>query len=263
VDIQVLGPVSLCGGGRTERLGPQLARLVAALVCARGGAVSSERLVALLWDGAPGDPRGRQATLRSHVSHLRRLLAADGDVEPPFVTRTADRGSSGYVLTTPPGRLDARRFEALVEAGRAAARHGDVTGARARYTQALALWRGTPFGELHRHPFLRAESRRLLELRHAAGLDLLEARLGCGEHAALLDELAALVAARPRLVAPRRMLATALARAGRPDDAVATCRAGLALLASDGVVSPVLEGLVQDLLTAPPAPEEGGAALLQ
>jgi DNA-binding SARP family transcriptional activator len=219
--------------------------------------VSSERLVTLLWDHGPGDARGRQATLRSHVSHLRKLLASDGDPYAPTVTRTSSGGASGYVLTTPSGRLDASRFEALLGAGRAAAARGDTAGALARHRDALRLWRGTPFGELHRLPFVAAEGRRLLELRSAAEQGLLAARLSAGQHAEILDDLTGLVAAHPRRVEPRRMLVTVLARVGRHEEALATCRAGLALLAADGVVSPVLESLLHELQgTSPGRPRD-------
>ena len=252
MDIEVLGPVRLNAGGRPERLGPQLARLVAALVCARGEAVGSERLVTLLWDDAPrAGARDRQATLRSHVSHLRRLLASDGDPDAPEVRRVSGRG---YALTVPPRRLDADRFEGLVLAGRAAASRDDAVLAVARYREALLLWRGTPFGALARQPYALAEGRRLAELRAAAGQGLLLARLEAGDHAAIVRELGELVAARPRQVEPRRMLVTALHRAGRPDEAIAACRAGLALLAADGVASPVLEALLHELLAGPARP---------
>ena len=245
VDIEVLGPVRLNAGGRPERLGPQLARLVAALVCARGAAVSSERLVTLLWDDAPrAGARDRQPTLRSHVSHLRRLLASDGDADAPTVRRLTGRG---YALTIPPRRLDADRFESLVRSGRAAAARGDAVRAVALHLDALRLWRGTPFGALARQPYAIAEGRRLADLRAAAEQELLLARLDSGDHAAIVGELTDLVTARPRRVEPRRMLVTALHRAGRHDEAVATCRAGLALLAADGVASPVLEGLLHEL----------------
>lgn len=81
--ISVLGPVQVTHGGRPVRLGPKLVELLAILLVE---AVPASRVVQLLWDAAP--PAGARATLRSHISHLRRALEADpAEHHPPQAER--------------------------------------------------------------------------------------------------------------------------------------------------------------------------------
>src|SRR5262245_38377930 len=79
--------------------------LVAALVLHPNQVGSADRLVEVLWTGAP--PASALNTLQGYVSHVRKLLG--GDV---IVTR-----APGYLLAVELGQIDAARFERLVAAG--------------------------------------------------------------------------------------------------------------------------------------------------
>jgi YVTN family beta-propeller protein len=174
--------------------------------------VPRDRLIEELWGEAA--PATVNAVLNVYLSRLRRLLA-DGDGDELLATQ-----APGYVLRVPAERLDARRFEALLEQGRGALARGDPQQAAATLRAALSLWRGPPLADLAYEPFARTETRRLEELRLAALEDRIEADLALGRHDALVAELETLVAENPyreRLQAQRML---ALYRSGRQAEAL-------------------------------------------
>src|SRR5205823_7260050 len=103
----------------------------------------------------------------------------------------------GYMLRLGPGDLDATRFAALVARGRDRASAGDPREASVTLAEALALWRGPALADVADASFVRAEAARLEEARLSAVEERIDADLACGDHAALIGELAALVAAHP------------------------------------------------------------------
>ena len=75
IALNVLGPVEVRRGGALVPIeGLKRRQLLAVLVAARGSEVSVDRLGEALWEGEP--PESARATLQSHVSRLRRALAA-------------------------------------------------------------------------------------------------------------------------------------------------------------------------------------------
>jgi YVTN family beta-propeller protein len=150
------------------------------------------------------------------LSKVRRLLA-DGD-------ELLATQAPGYVLRVPPDRLDARRFEVLLEQGREALALGDAEQADAKLRAALSLWRGPPLADLAYEPFAQMEVRRLEELRLAALEDRIEADLALGRHDALVAELETLVAANPYRERLQGQLMLALYRSGRQAEALDTYR---------------------------------------
>ncbi|MFC5143368.1 BTAD domain-containing putative transcriptional regulator [Streptomyces aureoversilis] len=202
--------------GHDLPIGPPRRRALLALLLIRPGrVVSTELLVEELWGEEP--PRRAVATLQSHVSHLRRALqpAAGPDGTPVLRHR-----AGGYVLELDPARIDVCRFELLVTEGRRLLEQRDPLAARDRLTQALALWRGTPYGEFDGHPPLSDESTRLEHVRLTAVESCAEARLALGaaeEVAADLEQEARRHPARERLVGH---LMTALSRLGRQAEAL-------------------------------------------
>ena len=168
--------------------------------------MSTERLCEELWaDHAPADP---PAVLQSIVSRLRRLLRPEAEIvaRPP-----------GYVLQAEEGTVDAERFELLCAGAKAV---NDPTRMAEQLQTALACWRGSAFEEFAEFEWAAVEAVRLDELRANAHEDLLDARLACGEHAALVGELEALVADSPLRERPWRQLITALYRSGRSAEAL-------------------------------------------
>src|SRR6188472_118435 len=113
MDFAILGPLRVGGSdGAIEIRAPKQRALLAMLLLSyRDDAVSSGRLIDVLWDEDP--PPTASKALQVHVSQLRRALGA----ENPIVTRP-----HGYTITLPPGALDLERFETLVAQSRNAER---------------------------------------------------------------------------------------------------------------------------------------------
>ncbi|EST30224.1 AfsR/SARP family transcriptional regulator [Streptomyces roseochromogenus] len=194
---------------------PKVRVLLAALLLEPGRVVSVESLKDALWGGAP--PVSAQASLHNHVTRLRRLL------DDPDRLRAVP---PGYVLRVDHGELDVHVFDARVAEARAAHARRDWSGVVRACTAGLALWRGTPLSglpaDLGGYALVqRLEEARLLllERRYDAELALGGARL-----AALVPELAALVAEYPLREAYHRQLMLALHRTGRQAEALAVHR---------------------------------------
>ncbi|MEV6977506.1 tetratricopeptide repeat protein [Kitasatospora sp. NPDC093806] len=227
--------------------GPKRRALLAALALEFGRVVPVERLLDLLWDGAPSSTA--RSALRGHVTAVRRLLAAAADgipvggpvAEDPDGLHVVTRGA-GYALLGDPEAVDVQRFERLRAAG-------EETGAETadRLRRALDLWRGPALdgcgsGRLAAEAGPRLTAARRDTVERLAALLLAEAdgsggvegsvegsaggfvdRLG--EVTADLAELAAAEPARESaaalLVRCRTVLAGLLAAAGRGYDAIA------------------------------------------
>ncbi|MFE9352629.1 BTAD domain-containing putative transcriptional regulator [Streptomyces olivaceoviridis] len=194
---------------------PKVRALLAALLLEPGRVVSVEALKDALWGGAP--PVSAQASLHNHVTRLRRLL------DDPERLRAVP---PGYVLRVDHGELDVHVFDARVAEARAAHARRDWPDVVRACASALALWRGTPLSGLPADIGGYALVQRLtearlllLELRYDAELALGGARL-----AALVPELAALVAEHPLREAYHRQLMLALHRTGRQAEALAVHR---------------------------------------
>ncbi|MGW7410363.1 BTAD domain-containing putative transcriptional regulator [Streptomyces sp. NPDC054833] len=202
--------------GHDLPLGPPRRRTLLALLLIRlGRVVPTELLVEELW----GDraPRHAVATLQSHVSHLRRALHTKTRTSQLSVLR---HRTPGYVLDLDPEQVDACRFERLVTDGRRLLEQRDPRTAHARLTEALGLWRGSPYAEFDSHPPLSDEGTRLEQIRLTAVESCAEARLALGaaeEVAADLDGEARRHPTRERLVGH---LMTALSRLGRQAEAL-------------------------------------------
>ncbi len=213
----ILGPVEVLRGGRPVPLGGPLERaLLGVLLVRAGSSVSSEELVELLWPQGP--PPTASATLRSHVSRLRRRLHPDA---PPGSRHSVlHRVAGGYRLTPELDAVDSHRFDRLIRDGQEALADGEPRIAALHLRSALALWRGQPFGDLRYEPFAASEAERLEE-RRAAAMELLaaaEIRLGHSTEAVAL--LQALVGADPFREAAWALLIEALYRLGRRAEAL-------------------------------------------
>src|SRR3954470_15670148 len=134
MEFAILGPLRVGGpAGPIELRAPKQRALLAMLLLSyREDAVSSGRLIDVLWDEDP--PPTASKALQVHVSQLRRALGP----ENPVVTRP-----SGYAIELAPGQLDLERFETLV----AQARSAPPPEAAEMLREALALFRGTPLAD--------------------------------------------------------------------------------------------------------------------
>ena len=162
------------------------------LLAHANGVVSTDSLVDALWADAP--PRSAERTLQAYVSRLRRVL------EPgrPSGDRSAvlPRSSGGYRIVVPAHRVDAARFEELARRGAEQLARKEPA-ALDTLTEALALWRGEPYGDFCDLEWCAGEAARLNGLRVCVVEDRLAAELDAGGSAALVPELEAAVAEHP------------------------------------------------------------------
>ena len=160
--LRVLGNVEVRRGTEPVAIGgPKPRQILAMLVAAHGGVVSTDRLAEELWgDEQPADPG---AVLQSNISRLRKLLHPEARIvaRPP-----------GYSLEIEPSAVDAWRFEATQLAARPDVAPAAVIEANER---ALACFSGPPYAEFSDREWARGAVSRLEELRTVAREEVLSA----------------------------------------------------------------------------------------
>ncbi|HEX3782137.1 MAG TPA: BTAD domain-containing putative transcriptional regulator, partial [Pseudonocardiaceae bacterium] len=174
---------------------------------------------------------------------LRRALT-------PIPSITITWQSTGYRLTTDHNTIDLHRFRTLVDTARTA-EHDQR--AIILFEAAMDLWRGAPFATLDL-PWFDALRAVLVRERHAALLDLTDARLRTGQHGTLLPDLTDQADECPLDERLAGQLMLALYRSGRPADALARYRHIRERLAEELGADPglPLQELHQRILTADP-----------
>ena len=227
----VLGPLVVWddSGAPLDVGGRQPRTVLSALLYARGGEVSTDGLVDVLWGDDP--PTSAINTIHSYISRLRRVVSASGGAELVL-------HDGGYRLVVDPEQVDVDRFERLVADGQAQIGAGHVREARQRFASALELWRGDAFPELADHGPSLGEIARLDELRLATLDARLDADLSLGRHAPIVAELHAVVAEHPYHEPFAAKLALALYRSDRQVDALDVVRDASRRLREELGVSP-------------------------
>jgi predicted ATPase/DNA-binding SARP family transcriptional activator len=227
MDVRILGPFEVVDGDVPVALGTPKERAVLALLAVNANrVVSIDRLAEELWNGEPPDQA--VSALRVYVSHLRKVLPADR-----LLTK-----EPGYLLRLDDDELDAARFEAMVEAARAAHDRGDFAGAAGRFDSALALWRGMVLEDVPPTASVAAEAMRLEEARLAAVEDHVAAELAIGRHRTLVAELSALVDEYPLRERLWEHLVLALYRCGRQAEALRAYQRARATLVEELGIEP-------------------------
>ncbi|MEW1780331.1 BTAD domain-containing putative transcriptional regulator [Streptomyces sp. NPDC086777] len=227
-EVRLLGPVEVWDGGRRAPLGgSRPLAVLAALVVHLGEVISTERLVDFVWDEEA--PATAGALVATHVSAVRRALARVGTAE---LVRTRP---PGYAAGLAPDRVDARRFEELLAAGRSL---GRTEGAAEVLTEALGLWRGREALEGLGQSFARIEAARLGELRLVAQEESFALALELDRADGTIAPLLAHVAAHPLRERPRGQLMTALFRTGRVSDALRIYQEGRSVLRDELGIDP-------------------------
>jgi len=217
MDFRILGPIEAIEHDRPVALGGAKQRaLLGMLLLHAGEVVSSDRLIDELWRGERHEEALK--ALQVAVSRLRKALEPDrpGGVD----RRLIQTRSPGYELRVDPERVDAKRFEALVNDGRRALAAGDAYSAHSRLAEALRLWRGPPLADLAYESFAQAEIARLEELRLGALEHRIQADLELGHHDQRVGELEGLVSEHPYRERLRGQLMLALYRSDRQADAL-------------------------------------------
>lgn len=194
----------------------------AALAVGLNHAVSIDSLLTAVWSGHP--PEAALDTLQSTVSRLRSRLGHG-------VIESIDHA---YRLVGEPDQVDVVKFERMM-AKAASLLSDDPPAAGSLATDALALWRGTPFGDLSDAEFLEPEVWRLDALRLGALEVRLEADVECGRLTSAIASLQAEIIDNPFRERLWYLLVLALARDGRRVDAMRECQRLRANLAEVGL----------------------------
>ena len=210
----VLGPVECVVGETAVEVSGRLNRaLLAALAVDRDRVTGIDELVDALWGDEP--PAAAEKVVRNRVSQLRGLLTA------PFIETVG----VGYRLGSSV-EVDADRFEDPRRAG----------------ADRLALWRGTPFGEIVEWPPARAAAVRLSEMRSHLEEVAVAERLDAGiDASALVGTVESLVDAEPYRERRWALLMRTLYLAGRQHDALQAFQRARALLRDELGLSPGAE----------------------
>jgi DNA-binding SARP family transcriptional activator len=231
VEVRLLGPVEMVGpDGQVLDVGGLKQRAVFSLLASEAGrVVSLDRLVSELWSDDP--PARATASLQAYISRLRGLL---DDTTAGGGRRVLQTRRPGWVLDLPVTAVDSLRFGQLVDSGRAQRVEGDLAGARALLTAALALWRGPALGGLD-ESFAVVERTRLEELRLVAQEELLRCAVDLGDAATAVGQLEALLVQHPYRERLWQTLVVALYRSGRQADAAAVYGRARAVLDEVGL----------------------------
>jgi predicted ATPase/DNA-binding SARP family transcriptional activator len=251
-EFRILGGLEALEGERKLALGsPQQRVLLGALLLSRGRAVPLVELIDAIWPERA--PATASHAIEVYVSRLRKVLGGETG------SRLIKEGQ-GYALRVDDDELDARRFELIVEEGRAALAAGDPVRAAGLLRDALTLWHGQPLGDLHCGPLVRAASARLEELRVEALEARIEAELALGRKG-LIPELETLVAEEPLRERFRAQLMLALYREGRQADALRAYQSARTMFRDELGLEPGrgLQKLERDILNQSPNLEPAAA----
>ena len=206
--------------------GPQQRRLLGVLLTYPDRVVSTDHLVDALWpDSDP--PSGANRSVLTYVSRLRASLGRDVIVSQ----------DNGYRLDRTAGTRDIDAFETLISE----AERSLPDRAVACYDEALALWRGRPFGEFGEEWWAIAETTRLAELHVIARERRASALLKIGHHDRAIPDLEALIVEYPLRERPASLLVQALHSSGRTAEALRAARAFRARLAEETGLEPTVE----------------------
>jgi DNA-binding SARP family transcriptional activator len=251
IELGILGPLVLRLDGEEVRLGPSLRVLVLALLCAKGASMPVGRLGALLAE--PGGKPVSEATVRSHVSHLRKVIGdgrGHGQVptEPKVLVSARAGGAVVYALRREAVDTDAARFDREVDEAEADLRDGKYASAGGVLSGALSLWRGAPLADAGERSYARNWAAHLDDRHRHAVVLRAAASVGRLEHARVAVELQAMVERWPDDEIVRALHAITLYRGGRPARAAEACQDAIRAAQSHGLDSPRLHALQRDVL---------------
>src|SRR5215469_2851345 len=260
VDYRLLGPFEVALDGHLVDVGgPRQRALLAVLLLRANQPVHRDVLVDELWGEHP--PPGAGHAVAVYISRLRKTLESAAG-SPCVLTRPG-----AYILQVADEQVDVARFERLAEDGRRSLAAGAPGRAAAQLGGALALWRGSPLADFKDEAFAQAEITRLEKLRAEVVEDRIEADLALGQHADVVGELEALVAAHPLRERLHGQLMVALYRCGRQAEALEAYQAARRTLVEELGIEPGpalqrLEGAIlqQDASLDPPAPAAAAPA---
>ncbi|ODU06306.1 MAG: hypothetical protein ABS81_05110 [Pseudonocardia sp. SCN 72-86] len=216
--IHDLGPLLVELDNAPQRVpAGRLSGALAILLVHAGKPVGDDALADAMW--ADGSPR-TTSTLDSHVFRLRRVLEPGRRAGDPSSTLVREAG--GYRLVVATDQVDSLRFARLAVDAADLLAQGAPDRALRRTTEALASWRGRPWGDAADASWASAAVARLDELHEQVRETHIGALLATGATEPALAELEIALAEHPlreRLWAHRMV---ALRDSGRRADALAT-----------------------------------------
>lgn len=223
------GPIEIEHASRSLPAGSVKEQYVMAILLMDAGrTVALSSIAERLWgDKVPNNAKGN---IQSYVSRLRgRIGKAGGDGR-----RVIAGASGGYRLNVSADDIDAKKFELLFHRARAA-RKGDPSRARGLLQEAESLWRGDPIASMAGQ-WADTTRQQLAELKHAAALLRIELDLELGTPAEdLVSELTVLAGAAHTDEKVVSLLMSALATAGRTEDALAAFQTARSRLVERGL----------------------------
>jgi len=246
-------------GGVVDLGGAQPRKVLGMLLAADGRVVSPETLIDAMWGDAP--PATAPGTLQTYVSRLRRVL--EPGRRPRGAARVLVTDPQGYRLAIDADTVDARRFEALADAGRDLAAAGRAAEAASALREAESLWRGPALAEYREEEWARGVAARLEERRLAVQEQRMELDLALGRAAEVAAEAAAAVHAEPLRERRWGLLALALYRSGRQGEALRALDRARRTLREELGVDPgtALRELEADILAQAPHLDAPGTSL--
>ncbi|MFG2622121.1 BTAD domain-containing putative transcriptional regulator [Streptomyces sp. NPDC048507] len=270
MDIDVLGALAVRENGISiTPTAPKPRQVLALLALHADQVVPVSALIEELWGAVP--PRSARTTLQTYVLQLRALIATaleGGDAAEGDAVRTAKDVlvtlPGGYLLNSGGGTSDVKEFDRLAALGYRAMDAGDFPDAAQRLREALALWSGPAFADVHGGVQLDMETRRLEEIRLCALDQRIEADLKLGRHRELLAELTVLVSRYRTHENLHGQFMIALHRSGRRGEALDVYQRLRATLVRDLGLEPsaALRRLQRSILMAGPENAAAGKAAL-
>ncbi|SCL59255.1 DNA-binding transcriptional activator of the SARP family [Micromonospora eburnea] len=209
----LLGTLEVWGTRRRAAIGgPRHQSLLAALAARAGSVVATEQLIDDLWpERTPASARQQVQNVVAEIRRAFRLADVPGS---PLVSRFP-----GYLLCFGDDSVDSRRFEAQVADARRHAGQRAYEDAVRVFRTADALWRGPAFQGISGRA-VRAEAKRLEEVRLDAAEERLDLELALGRHRELIAELSQLTILHPLRERAWGQLMVALYRSGRQAEAL-------------------------------------------
>jgi len=209
MQIRVLGAVDVAADDGCKPVGRKAFAVAGILAVRLGEPVPVDELADVVWAGNP--PAKCRESLYTYVSALRRALR-----RPESIARSG----AGYRLSLGRAEIDLHAFNDLAGGGRRLAAAGDHRAAVAKFTEALALWRGDGLAGLP-GSWMANRRREFAELRLAVVEDRFDAELAAGDAHLALPALTAAAQAHPTRERLRALVMSALHRCGRQHEALA------------------------------------------
>jgi DNA-binding SARP family transcriptional activator len=222
--IRVLGPLSIeTGAPNGVPSAPKQRQVLALLLLDANSIRPTSDFIRELWDDKP--PASAITSLQTYIMQLRSRLSAALGVDRAQVARDILVTTPvGYMFRVGAGQLDLDLYLQRKEAGQRALALGRFHEAIHLLAEAVGLWHGPPLVDVRAGHLLQMEIRKLEESRLHTAEQLIDARLGLGQHGQLLGELTWLTDQHPMHENLHAKLMLALYRAGRRSQALEVFR---------------------------------------